>query len=324
MNRVLRPRTVAASSSTSPASGHIIDGRYRIRRALGEGTTGHVYLANDLQRNGAPVAIKIAKLALGNDVRRLEQEARLAITIIHPNVCRVLGFGRLSDRRPYLVMEALRGRALSLRLRQEKALSCRVALSICSQILYGLHAVHQLDIVHRDIKPGNVFLGSSAAGGYPRVRLLDFGFAKPPPSLAMVVTQIGYTFGTPGYIAPELLAGRPADARSDLFSVGVTLYRMLAGSMPYRRAPAARDRFEVAYDEPRPLERCVRGLPQSVYRIVETALAKDPNERFQTASAFLIAIESVSTETWESGAWLPATYDSTQELTSSRRQFSST
>ena len=310
LHRTLRPSSPDQGATATPAIGELIDGRYRIRRMIGEGASGRVFLADDIARQDTPVAIKVAKLVVGRDLLRLEQEARLAFRIVHPNVCRVLGFGRLADARPYLVTEALRGRPLSIRLEQEKTLGWKATLSIVSQLLYGLHAVHQLRIVHRDVKPGNVFLASAGGGGPPRVKLLDFGFAKAPPEMALVVTRTGYTFGTPGYIAPELLAGKPADARSDLFSVGVVLFQMLAGSMPFRPVRGERNNFPLLRERPRSLEDWAKGLPPRLYRIVGTALEKDPGKRFQTASAFLAALERVCMEPERRGAWPPIIDDS--------------
>jgi serine/threonine-protein kinase len=291
-----QPGAPASVAGASLAAGELIDGRYRIQKLLGEGATSRVFLAEDTALDTV-VAVKIQRAsAAGRGLRRFEQEARLMIAITHPNVCRVLGFGKLADGRPYLVMEALlRGGPLLRYTRRRKALDQRLALSITAQLLAGLQAAHQLGIIHRDVKPGNIFM-CKRPGAHALIKLLDFGIAKAPPERAVVWTRPGYVFGTPGYVPPEVLSGNTSDVRSDIWSVGVVLYEMLCGTRPFRDPVQGETLFAIVCEPPRSLAILAPQVEPDVIDIVETALDVNPRKRFQTATAFLTAVETVMEE----------------------------
>jgi serine/threonine-protein kinase len=287
--RVNRPIAQAPQApGVERETGEVIDGRFELRKLLGEGASGKVYLAHDRTKGGS-VAIKITKrLPHRAPATRLQQEALLAASITHPNVCRMFGSGKLPDGRPYLVMELLRGNTLSNLLRRTGRLDQTLAQGIAVQLLYGLHAAHQLGIVHRDVKPGNVFLVTRKETT-PLVKLLDFGFAKAPPERALVKTRPGIAMGTPGYIAPEVLGAEVPDARSDLWAVGVILFEMLAGKRPFSSEP-----FSATQEETPLLSDYRPGVAPELVTIVEMALQKQPRLRFQSAAAFLLELEALS------------------------------
>jgi len=256
-------------------------GRYRVVRKLGEGGMGVVYAAHD-DRLDRPVAIKRIRPGHtgGQERQRFWREARAAASVNHPNVCQLYEIDEDRDGL-FLAMELLDGEPLSDRLARGP-LPAGDAIQIALAVLSALAALHQKGIVHRDLKPSNIFL--SAHG----VKLLDFGLARPlvgpAGSAESDLTQPGVVFGTPRYLAPELIEGRIADARSDLFVLGVVFYEMLVGQPPFRGDSVVAVAHAILRDEPPALS----GSPGVVGldRIVHRALRKPVLERYQTAEAF--------------------------------------
>ncbi len=218
--------------------GQVLDGRYRIEDVLGEGGLGVVYRAQHLGL-GRPVALKVLHRALGmlEEIdRRFAREAKVLSTLSHPNIVAVSDFGA-ADGVSYLAMELLEGVTLADEL-DEGPLDPDRAVRIAEQMLDALAYAHSRGVLHRDLKPGNVFLVAQPDGGL-HVKLLDFGLAKmgdpdadgpPKPTL----TRLGTILGTPSYMSPEQATSTPADARSDVYSMGIVLYEMLAGRPPFR------------------------------------------------------------------------------------------
>src|SRR6266498_5350274 len=215
-------------------------GRYEILSPLGAGGMGEVYRAKD-SRLGRDVAIKVLPATLSQDpdrLKRFEQEARAAGVLNHPNITAVHDIGT-ADGAPYIVTELLEGETLRERL-STGPLPVRKAIDYAVQIVKGLAAAHEKGIVHRDLKPENLFLTKDG-----RVKILDFGLAKLTHAeeggsqqtnlpTATAGTEPGVVLGTLGYMAPEQVRGRPADARSDIFSFGAILYEMLSGRRPFQ------------------------------------------------------------------------------------------
>lgn len=216
--------------------GAVVDGRYRVEAVLGAGGLGVVYRAKHVGL-GRPVALKVLHAELGvlEEVGlRFAREAKVLSTLVHPNIVAVSDFGA-SDGLSYLAMELLEGRTLADAL-EEGPLDPDAALGIAADMLEGLAFAHSRGVLHRDLKPGNVFLADEGSG--IRVKLLDFGLAKmgdpdaqgpPKPTL----TRLGTILGTPSYMSPEQATSTPADARSDVYSMGIVLYEMLAGRPPF-------------------------------------------------------------------------------------------
>jgi serine/threonine-protein kinase len=285
--------------------GRTIDGRYRIRRRLGQGGVGAVYEAEHIEIK-KQVAVKVLHPIFGRTDefrKRFEREARSASRLSHPGCVSVLDFGRVATIEPaeggdqllgtpYLVMEFVRGELLLDRIEKGKV-APHEATVIARGVLSALRHAHGLGIVHRDVKPANIML-AEAGEPTPLVKLLDFGLAKnvaqDSTDAQQPLTQVGLVFGTPGYLSPEQAAGNPADARSDLYSLGVALFEMVCGTPPFMRA----ERIEVVRDHlltPPPLPtKFTPSLSAELEMAILKALEKDPKKRFQTAEEFQAAL----------------------------------
>ena len=255
-------------------------GRYSITGTLGEGGMGIVYAARDEQL-GRPVAIKMLR-ATGQSVARdrLIREARSAASLNHPAICQLYEIGE-HEGELFLAMEFLQGESLAARLTRG-ALPLTEAVSIALGVLHGIEALHRQGLVHRDVKPSNIFLTPHG------VKLLDFGLATAPHDAADGVTatrltQAGTVVGTPQYAAPEQLQGGDVDTRTDLFAAGAVLYEMLAGKPPFSGSSAVELFHAILYDQPPVLT----GGPAvaALDRVVHRALAKNRHERYQTIDA---------------------------------------
>ena len=272
------------------AEGTVIDGKYRVRRPLAEGGMGRVFVADHVFL-GKEVAIKVlhAELSAEPDaVERFTVEARAASLIEHENVVRVSDFGRSPDGRLYLVMELLTGHTLGDELQHGPLPPARARFIACA-ILRGLEAAHARGVVHRDLKPDNVFL-TPRPDAPDAVKLLDFGIARMRQEGADAVeqrlTKEGAIMGTPAYMAPEQLRSeRDVDARADLYAVGVLLYEMLSGRPPYEGRTFGVIAHQVLSAKPKPLD---SPLADTIMR----AFAFDRAHRFQTAADLRRALES--------------------------------
>lgn len=267
-------------------------GPYEVVGALGAGGMGEVYRATDT-RLDRTVAVKVltAHVADSPEQReRFEREARAVAAINHPNICTLFDVGRerASSSGPpmdFLVMEFLDGETVAQRL-ERGPVPVAEALPIAVEIAEALDTAHRQGIVHRDLKPSNVMLTETG------VRLLDFGLAKqheagPPGPLTSAPTRTALTMegsilGTLHYMSPEQLDGKPADARSDVFSFGATLYEMVSGRRPFDADSQASVIGAILKDAPAPLRAIEPGIPRRLDRVVRTCLAKDPEDRWQT------------------------------------------
>ncbi len=257
----------------------VIAGRYELGEILGSGTFGVVYRARHREL-GDEVALKVLhpEHAARVDSRaRFEREARAAWTIKHPNAVTVLDFGIDGDDRAYVVMELLEGVPLSTAMEQPEPFTIARALEVVIAVCAALEAAHALDIVHRDVKPSNVFLASRR--GREQVKLLDFGLAELVTGTAKL-TMEGWV-GTPTYMAPERFTDEPCDGRSDVYSVGVLLHELLAGRAPFESI--ADDPLALAiqhlHDPPPRLSTLRPDAPRCVDQAVEWAMAKRPEQR---------------------------------------------
>ena len=264
------------ASGVDPLLGCVVDGRYVIRSTLGKGAVGAVYQAEHVELD-KPVAVKMLHAAMartGEFRKRFEREARAASHLSHPGCVSVIDFGHVSRLEPsscadqllgmpYLVMELVKGELLADRIDKAK-IAPHEAVVIARGVLAALRHAHGLDIVHRDVKPANISLASVGETA-PLVKLLDFGLAKSvaddSPDTKQPLTQLGMVFGTPGYLSPEQAAGKPADARSDLYAFGVVLFEMVCGTPPFVRAEAlevVRDHLLTLPPSPRKLTPALR------------------------------------------------------------------
>ncbi|MCA9654655.1 MAG: serine/threonine protein kinase, partial [Myxococcales bacterium] len=265
-------------------SGTVLDGRYQIGRVLGAGGMGAVFEARHL-RLDRRVAVKVLKPTLmhrDDYVKRFLREARAASKIRHPNVVEIIDYGEMSDRTVYTVMELLLGEDLSSRLKRVGRMSWSQSRWILVQIVRALHAAHSQGIIHRDIKPANCFL-LAGVEGQELVKVLDFGIAKLDQLEAdeRPLTGTSEILGTPSYMAPEMARGISADARSEVYSVGVLAYRMLGGKVPFDGNNAFDVLLQHATQPPPPLQRLAPDLPPQVVELVHQPLPKDPEARPQ-------------------------------------------
>ena len=270
-------------------------GPYEIVAPIGAGGMGEVYRARDsrLQRD---VAVKILPAGFASDPdrrARFEREAQAVAALSHPNVLAIHDTG-LHDGEIFVVTELLDGETLADRLKGG-ALPLRKALDIAAQVAHGLAAAHEKHIVHRDMKPENLFLVRDG-----RVKILDFGLARYTPSPAgasetvPAVSEPGVAMGTVGYMAPEQVRGQATDARADLFAFGAVLYEMLSGQRAFRRDTAAETMTAILRDDPPDAPLARANLSPALDRIVRHCLEKDPSQRFQSASDVAFAIEALS------------------------------
>ena len=221
------------AAAPSPIIGTVLDGKYRILRLIGKGGMGQVFEAEDLKLRRM-VAIKVvgARAAGPEAMLRLEREAHVIAAVPHPNICAVHDLGRMADGAPYVVFERLFGQTLAARIRGGRRMSLNATIELFAQVLSGLGAAHAKQIIHRDLKPENVFL-VDRPGSEPLVKLVDFGFARDLGATDARITRPGRLCGTAQYMSPEQLRAEPLNPRSDLFSVGIMMYEVLAGRHPF-------------------------------------------------------------------------------------------
>jgi serine/threonine-protein kinase len=263
-------------------------GRYQVEKELGKGAMGVVYLGKD-PKIGRVVAIKTMALSqefegdeLAEVKERFFREAETAGRLTHPNIVTIYDAGEEHDL-AYIAMEFLKGRDLTPYTKKDALLPVPQVLSIIARVAEALGYAHQQNVVHRDIKPANIMYEPES--DTPKVT--DFGIARVTDSSK---TKTGMVLGTPSYMSPEQLAGKKVEGRSDLFSLGVTLYQMLSGSLPFQGESMAQLMFKIA-NEPHPDIRSVNpALPACVAAVVNKALAKDPEQRYQTGEQMAKAI----------------------------------
>jgi serine/threonine-protein kinase len=262
-------------------------GKYEIRRELGRGAMGVVYEAFDplIQRIVALKTIRPDQLAGGNAeeiLARFRREAQAAGRLTHPNIVAIYDCGEDAGVW-YIAMELVKGRELKEYFEKNERFATADAVRILSQILAALGYSHRLGVVHRDIKPSNVFLLPDGT-----VKVADFGIAHIESS---ELTQVGTVLGTPAYMSPEQILGLPVDGRSDLFSVGVILYQFLTGERPFTGNATITMR-KVLEEDPLPPSRFNVQIPGAMDAVVRKALAKKPDERFQSAEEFAAALDA--------------------------------
>lgn len=270
-------------------------GRYEIRSQLGAGGMGEVYLARDTELDRS-VALKVLPASVASDqsrMRRFVQEAKAASSLNHQNIVTIYEIGETDSIR-FIATEFIDGLTLRQRLKRGN-ISLHEVFEIGIQIASGLAAAHEAGIVHRDIKPENIMLRNR--DGF--VKLLDFGLVKlteapatitdtEAPTRALVNTDAGTVMGTVVYMSPEQARGKPVDARTDIWSLGVILYEMLAGSVPFGGETSADVIASIVKTEPAPISRFAPDTPEKLSEIVTKALEKDRDDRYQTIKDLLV------------------------------------
>ncbi len=261
--------------------GMIFDGRYRIQRIIGLGGMAVVFEAEDLLMHRT-VAVKMLKEGVGDDatsVKRFINESKAVSMLSHPNIVSIYDVSVREDLK-YIVMEHIRGITLKNYMSRKGKLPVREAVSFTEQILRALDHAHSKGIIHRDIKPQNIMLLKNGM-----IKVADFGIAKLPSAETVTVTD--KAIGTVYYISPEQASGKPIDPRSDLYSVGVMLYEMVTGTLPFSADSPVSVALMQIHNTPRPPRALCPELPLGLQQIILRAMEKDPDRRYQSAREML-------------------------------------
>lgn len=267
------------------AFGELFAGRYIIEGILGEGGMGVVCLGRHVELD-QPVAIKFLRQALTTNpavVRRFLNEGRAAAALTNPHVVRVMDVGQLTSGQPYLVMERLEGIDLDALIEERGPLPADQAVGYTLEACEALEAAHAAGIIHRDIKPENLFL-SRSSGGRGVLKVVDFGLAKRlGKAHGSFVTGPQDAMGSPCYMSPEqIVSARAVDTRTDIWALGVVLYRLLSGKLPFDGDSLAEVCKRVLNDPPRPLKEVCPSVPRELEKIVHRCMQKDPGLRYPT------------------------------------------
>src|SRR3954465_2617919 len=266
------------------ADGTVVDGRYRIQRRIGSGGMADVYSAEDSQL-GREVALKVLHRRFARDaefVERFRREASAAAGLQHPNVVSVFDRGEF-DGTYYIAMEYLPGRTLKDVIREEAPLDQQRVIGMAIQILQAAAFAHRRGVIHRDFKPHNVIVGDDG-----RLKVTDFGIAR---AGASEMTETGSIMGTAAYLSPEQAQGQRVGAPSDLYSIGVIVYEMLTGRVPFAGESAGWIALKHVSEEPPPLRQLRPDVHPRLEQAVGRALLKDPAQRYASADEFIAALE---------------------------------
>jgi serine/threonine-protein kinase len=296
------------SDSANPDQLPAFIAHYRILRRLGKGGMGEVFLAEDTKQHRRKVALKVLPEELTRSesrLRRFKQEARAVLALNHPNILTVFEIGE-SNESYYIATEYIEGETLRHCLWRQP-LHLDEALGVAIQVAMALETAHAEGIVHRDIKPENIMLRQDRFVRDRFVKVLDFGLAKltdrndsssDPEAVTIPISETtpGLVMGTTGYMSPEQAEGDTIDARSDIFSMGVVLYEMIAGEAPFKGRTESHTRVSIIDHEPAPLTQHVPEAPRQLERIIAKALAKDRQKRYQTVTDFKLDLEQLRDE----------------------------
>lgn len=284
---------VSKSRATVELIGSVLDGRYRIETIIAQGGMAILYRAHQIGMDRT-VAIKVMLPTFAPNsqaAERFAQECKLAARLNHPNIVAVHDVGMIGPQQPYLVMEYVDGVSLSHELSENGPPPLATALTIICQVLKGLEEAHGAGIIHRDLKPDNILLQRKSSDRSDWVKIVDFGIANLSDK-SKRFTKTGSFIGTPAYMAPEQFRGKAIDTRVDIYAVGIVLFEILTGSVPFDGDSPDVVMMKHLIDEVPPLAELRPNLPAQVEVAMRKALAKEVAERFQTATEFRLALES--------------------------------
>jgi eukaryotic-like serine/threonine-protein kinase len=284
-------------SSLASLTGQVLDQRYHITRKLGEGGMSYVYQAQEIE-TGRAVAVKILIPRLSRDpasVERLRREATIATRLNHPNVCPILRMGETADHLIYLVMPFLEGEPLSEHETRRGPFPVTEGIPLLVQMCDGLGHAHDLQIIHRDLKPENVMLvpDPTLPAGF-RAVVMDFGLAKERRAGPDVVklTATGIVLGTPEFMSPEQIRGKPLDGRSDVYALGILAFEMFTGQLPFTGKSAQETMIARLRGAPMPLREIKADLPAKLETVISKALSVSPAERYGSMAELAHAFEA--------------------------------
>ncbi len=264
--------------------GTVLDGRYRLDSLIGEGGMGDVYRATHVHLD-TEFAVKLLKpefVANQTAIKRFRLEAKAAGRIHHPNAVRVTDFGVTSERIVFLVMELVQGESLRSLMRNEGKLDYLRTVNIVRQVCGAVDAAHRGGVIHRDLKPDNILI--EAVNNIERVKVLDFGIAKLREAKTdSFLTQAGTIIGTPQYMSPEQCQGKSLDPRSDIYSIGILLYEMLTGEVPFDGDSTLQVVYNQLHAPPRPLTELSPDVPAPLAKVIMRTLEKEPDQRQSSA-----------------------------------------
>jgi serine/threonine protein kinase len=271
-------------------------------RKLGEGGMSIVYLAEDMEESGR-YAVKVLSPSLTADenaMARLRREAALGMQLEHPNVCHIVRLGDAEDGTVYAVMPFIEGELLADRRHRLGVLPLRDVVPWVSDIAAGLDRAHRLGIVHRDLKPENVMITHTAPEARERAVVMDFGLAKAQRAGAELerLTSTGIILGTPEFMSPEQLRGKPVDARTDVYALALIVYELLTGRLPFAGRTQQEMMIARLRSEPTPLrqQRPDLGFSEAVERVLARGMARESEKRYQSAPEMAQALEAATGE----------------------------
>ena len=260
----------------------IVNKRYRVERSVGRGGTAEVFLAHDILLD-RPVALKVLfpEFAIDpNFVERFRREAQSAAALTHPNIVAVYDWGKVNNTY-FIAMEYVSGKTLASVLKEQQRLTPQQACDVALDVANALNFAHINNVVHRDIKPGNILIGSTG-----QIKVADFGIARALGAAAQDgLTQTGSVMGTATYLPPEQATGAQLDPRSDLYSLGIVMYEMIAGRTPFIGENAVGVAYQQVHGIPPRIDEFVQGTPIEIEAIIAKCIAKSPNKRYASASA---------------------------------------
>jgi len=309
------------------AVGQVI-GTYGIVRKVGSGGMGEIYEVSHGRLAGR-YAMKVLRPEIGANseaLKRFQREARVTSALQHPNIVQVIDFSTIEGGHPYLVMEYLDGPELAQVLRDAKSLPLPKVVTYLKQIASGLMAAHEHDVVHRDLKPQNIFVLKVAGSDQDLIKIVDFGISK-ISAVTATITSASTVIGTAQYMSPEQARGRidTIDAKSDQFSLALIVYEMLTGQHAFQGDSVSSLVYQIVHEEPEALDNPDGPVPPAVAAVLKRALSKDKDRRFPSVKAFADALEGAATAPAEASAITIATQKSVldagvrTEVTSRRR-----
>ena len=283
------PVGVPKQFNPAALAGSVLEGRYSIIKKLGEGGMSYVYLGEDIATK-MQYAIKVLSPQLvkdGNAMARLRREAALGMRLEHPNVCHIVRLGETEDGIVYVVMPFVQGEILSDRNNRKGQLALTEVVPFVQQIAAGLAVAHELKIIHRDLKPENIMVTKNP-DGTERAVVMDFGLAKERKAGGELekLTATGIILGTPEFMSPEQLRGKPLDPRTDVYSLTLMTYEMLTGKLPFEGKNQQEMMIARLRNDPIPIRSRRSDIPEAVEKVLNKGMARNADDRYPSAVEF--------------------------------------